>query len=268
MDAVESPGVDDTAAAAPSELTPWAGSAVRAGFMGRRGGVSRGIYGSFNLASWIGDDPDAVASNWRRWHALNPTLRPAILSQVHRAEVLRVRRGDAILDGHRPPADGLLTTEAGIALSIFSADCVPILLFDATAHAVAALHSGWRGTLANIAGAGLAALTGVGARSDRIQAAIGPAIGPCCFEIDADLAEEFARRMPAAADFTQLGRLGKAYLDLRGIVRWQLEAAGLNRDAIRTLGPCTRCHPAEYFSRRAAGGAMTGLQMSFIGFNE
>jgi polyphenol oxidase len=267
MDSAELPMVED-AAAAPPQLTPWAGSSVRAGFMGRRGGVSRGIYASFNLAHWIGDDAEAVASNWRRWHTLNPALQPAILSQVHRAEVLRVRRGDPILDGHRPPADGLLTTDAGIALAIFSADCVPVLLFDAAAHAAASLHSGWRGTLANIVGVGLDALTSAGARSDRIQAAIGPAIGPCCFEVDADLADEFARRMPAAAEFTLTGRPGKAYLDLRGIVCWQLESAGLNPDAIQTLGPCTRCHPADYFSRRAAGGAMTGLQMSFIGFNE
>jgi len=248
MDSAELPIVEDTGAA-PPQLTPWVGLNVRAGFLGRRGGVSRDIYASFNLAHWIGDNPDAVATNWRRWHALNPALRPAILSQVHRAEVLRVRRGDPILDGHRPPADGVLTTDAGIALSIFSADCVPVLLFDATAHAAGALHSGWRGTLANIAGAGLAALTNAGARPDRIQAAIGPAIGPCCFEVDAQLADEFASRLPAAADFTQLGRPGKAFLDLRGIVRWQLEAAGLDPDAIQTLGPCTRCHRADYFSR-------------------
>lgn len=267
MDSAELPIVEDTAAA-PPQLTPWAGSTVRAGFMGRRGGVSLGPYASFNLAHWIGDNPEAVATNWRRWHALNPALRPAILSQVHRAEVLRVRRGDPILVGHRPPADGLLTTDAGIALSIFSADCVPVLLFDATAHAVAALHSGWRGTLANIVSEGLEALTSVGARCDRIQAVIGPAIGQCCFEVDAQLANEFASCLPAAADFTQPGRSGKAYLDLRGIVRWQLESVGLNSDAIQTLGPCTRCHPADYFSRRAAGGAMTGLQMSFIGFDE
>jgi polyphenol oxidase len=267
MDSAELPLVDDTAAA-PPQLTPWAGSIARAGFMGRRGGISRGIYASFNLAHWVGDNPDAVAANWRRWHARNPALRPAMLSQVHRAEVLRVRNGDPILDGHRPPADGLITTDSGIALSIFSADCVPVLLFDAATHAAAAMHSGWRGTLANIVGVGLEAMTDLGARFDHIQAAIGPAIGQCCFEVDAALADEFTCRMPATLDFRQPGRPGKAYLDLRGIVRWQLEAAGLDPDAIQLLGPCTRCHTTEYFSRRASGGAMTGLQMSFIGFNE
>ena len=83
-----------------------------------------------------------------------------------------------------------------------------------------------------------------------------------------ELANEFACRIPAAAEFTQPGRPGKAYLDLRGIIRCQLEEAGLDPDAIQAVGPCTRCHPADYFSRRAAGGAMTGLQMSFIGFDD
>jgi hypothetical protein len=107
-----------------------------------------------------------------------------------------------------------------------------------------------------------------GARRDRICAAIGPAIGPCCFEVDAELAEEFTRQIPVATAFTRLGRLGKAYLDLRSIVRSQLEAAGLNPQDIRTVGPCTRCSPEDYFSRRAAGGAVTGLQISYIGFGE
>jgi YfiH family protein len=256
---------------APAQLTPWQDcgrAGVRAGFIGRRGGVSRGVYASFNLADRIGDDPAAVAENWRRWHAANPAMQPAILRQVHRAEVIRVRRGDAILEDNRPSADGMVTTDSGIALGIFSADCVPVLLYDGTAHAAAALHAGWRGTLANIVGAGLDAMSAAGARRGRIHAAIGPAIGRCCFEVDAELADEFGRKIPAAAAFTRSGGPGKAYLDLRGMVRWQLQAAGINPNEIRMIGPCTRCSPDDYFSRRGAGGAVTGLQMSFIGFDE
>jgi purine-nucleoside/S-methyl-5'-thioadenosine phosphorylase / adenosine deaminase len=261
---------DNSGASAPPQLTPWrdANKGVRAGFMGRRGGVSRGAYASFNLAGWVGDGPSAVAENWRRWHSANPVLRPAILTQIHRSEVIRVRRGDAILEGYRPSADGMVTTDAGIALGIFSADCVPILLYDATAHAAAALHAGWRGTLTNIVGAGLDEMVEAGAKRDRIQGAIGPAIGVCCFEVDAELADQFTHCIPVAAALTRSGRVGKAYLDLRGIVRWQLEAAGVNPNGMQTLGPCTRCHTEDYFSRRAAGGAVTGLQMSFVGFDE
>ncbi|HUN58876.1 MAG TPA: peptidoglycan editing factor PgeF [Candidatus Binataceae bacterium] len=236
--------------------------------MGRRGGVSRGVYTSFNLAGWIGDEPSAVAENWRRWHTANPGLRPAMLTQVHRAEVIRVRRGDRILEGNRPSVDGMITTDAGIALGIFTGDCVPVLLYDAASHTIGALHAGWRGTLADIAGAGVAAMVNAGARCDRIRAAIGPAIGPCCFEIDAELADEFSRQIPTASAFTRSGRPGKAYLNLRGIVRTQLEAAGLNPNEIQTAGPCTRCNSDDYFSRRGAGGAVTGLQMSFIGLGE
>lgn len=262
------------AAAAPVQLAPWpryedcGDSAVRAGFIGRREGVSRGVYASFNLAGWIGDEPSAVAENWRRWHAANPALRPAILTQVHRAEVIPVRRGDTILEGERPSADGMVTTDKGIALGIFSADCVPVLLYDAIAHAAGALHAGWRGTLANIVEVGVDAMTAAGARRDRIRVAIGPAIGPCCFEVDEDLADEFKRQIPRAAAFSRPGRPGKTYLDLRSLVRLQLETAGLDPNEIRMIGPCTRCSPDDYFSRRGAGGAVTGLQMSFIGFDE
>jgi YfiH family protein len=248
-------------------LAPWRDAEVRAGFMGRRGGVSRGSYGSLNLAHWIGDEPASVAENWRHWHADNPGLRPATLNQVHGAEVLEVRRGDAILGAERPAADGMVTREAGIALCVFSADCVPILLYDDTARAVAALHAGWRGTLAAIAAEGVRQMTEAGARPERIRAALGPAIGPCCFEVDEDLAEQFTRRIPWAHDLTRKGQPRKAYLDLRGIIRRQLQETGLDPQLITAAGTCTRCNPTDYFSRRAAGGAITGLQMSFIALN-
>jgi copper oxidase (laccase) domain-containing protein len=95
---------------------------------------------------------------------------------------------------------------------------------------------------------------------------LGPSIGPCCFEVDAELAERFMRTIPHAHDHARAGRQGKAYLDLRGIIRGQLECRGLVPDAITSVGPCTRCANDTYFSRRGAGGAVTGLQMSFIGF--
>src|SRR5208283_3727703 len=95
---------------APPMLSPWELPRVRAGFLGRSGGASIGDYASFNLAHWLGDDPAAVAENWRRWRTANPRLRPAILTQVHKAAVMRVNDGDAILSGDRPSADGMVTT--------------------------------------------------------------------------------------------------------------------------------------------------------------
>lgn len=104
----------------------------------------------------------------------------------------------------------------------------------------------------------------LGARPEAIRAAIGPAIGQCCFEVDLELAERFGREIDGAAAFARPGRPGKAHLDLRGINRMLLERAGLNPEAVDEVGPCTRCANDRYFSRRAAGGVTTGLQMSFI----
>lgn len=253
---------------APQILAPWHDDHVRAGFLRRHGGVSRGVYASFNLAHWIGDDAAAAAENWRRWHACNPGLRPTLINQVHGTEILRVRAANPNFSGERPAADGMVTNEIGIALCVFSADCVPILLYDDAAHVIAALHAGWRGTLAGIATAGIRAMVEVGARPDQIRAALGPAIGSCCFEVDEELAIEFARRIPFTHEFIRQGGPRKAYIDLRGIIRRQLEEAGLDPGLISRVGPCTRCNSMDFFSRRAAEGAVTGLQMSFIALNQ
>jgi len=230
--------------------------------MDRRGGVSGGAFASMNLARWVNDDPAAVEENWRRWRASYPGLTPACLQQVHGNAVRTV---DGTHDGTRHAADGMVTAAPGVALCIFSADCVPILLADAERGVVGALHAGWRGTLANIAAAGVRSMVALGARPTMIDAALGPAIGVCCFEVDAELADRFAVALPASRRRTRPGSPGKAHLDLRPIIHDQLATAGLDPVRIATVGPCTKCASDRYFSRRAAGGATSGLQMSFIG---
>jgi polyphenol oxidase len=244
-------------------LAAWEIDGLAHGFMGRAGGVSAGAYASFNLAEWNGDDPASVAENWRRFCINYPHLAVARLRQVHGATVHHVDSSHA---DSRSEGDGMVIAHAGVALGIFTADCVPILMVDAARRVVAALHAGWRGTLADIAGAGVRAMGSLGARPNEIRAALGPSIGLCCFEVDASLADGFARAIPCAREHTRAGRPGKAYLDLRAILRDQLESAGLDPAAISNIGPCTRCAADRYFSRRAAGGGITGLQMSFIGF--
>jgi YfiH family protein len=252
------------------------------GFCDRTGGVSMDAFATFNLAGWIGDDPVAVAENWRRWHARYPNLQVARLSQVHGNVVHRIDSSKLDLvdtgwvqtssasDGRRAEGDGMVTCVSGIALGIFTADCVPILMVDEDSHVVAALHAGWRGTLAGIAAEGVRAMVALGARPASIRAALGPSIGLCCFEVNAALAENFARQIPDANVHTRPGRPSKAFLDLRSIVRTQLEREGLESASIVNAGPCTRCANDRYFSRRgaAASGLFTtsGLQMSFIGF--
>jgi copper oxidase (laccase) domain-containing protein len=109
-------------------------------------------------------------------------------------------------------------------------------------------------------------MVAMGARPADIRAAMGPAIGGCCFEVETGLADRLAAEIPDAREHTRAGRPGKAFMSLRSIIRGQLERAGLRRDAILSVGPCTKCAADRFFSRRAAGGVTTGLQMSYIGF--
>jgi YfiH family protein len=245
---------------------PW-DAAVTHGFLGRTGGVSRGEYAALNLGIHVGDDPAAVAENLRRVRVKlgRRAGEFARVNQVHGAEVRVVTGGNA---GERPRADGMVTGEAGVMLAVFTADCVPILMRSKRARAVAALHAGWRGVIAGIAGAGVAAMERMGARPEEISAALGPSIGRCCFEVDEDLGARFVREIAGADRHRRAGRTGKAYLDLRAILRDQLITAGLDANEIAEVGPCTRCASERFFSRRAAGGITTGLQMSFIGLAE
>ena len=281
-------------------MTAWDIPGLVHGFCGRTGGVSTGPFASFNLAGWVGDAPDAVAENWRRWHLLHPHLPVVRVRQVHGNLVHRIDSSLICLpDDQRhqsdrlavigpaivgPQGDGMVTAADGLALGIFTADCVPLLMVDAERRIVAALHAGWRGTLAGIAAAGVHAMVALGARPGSIRAALGPSIGLCCFEVDAALAETFAREIPGSAAHSSFSNLpsetpaaglqndaalgvrpGKAYLDLRAILRLQLEREGLNPALISSVGPCTRCANELFFSRRGAGGTTSGLQMSFIG---
>jgi YfiH family protein len=220
------------------------------GFTTRKGGMSRGFYHSFNLAEGVGDDPKALSANWARWQAAYPLIRLARLQQVHSNLVHQVGFD---YEGERKIGDGMVTEVPGIVLAIFTADCVPLLMVDAETRIVSALHAGWRGTLANIVGEGVHRMAALGARADRVHAALGPAIGSCCFEVDAELADHFVSRIPGSGACCSPGRPGKKHLDLRGIVRLQLEEAGLARPAILDIGPCTRCNSDR-------------MQMSFIGF--
>jgi YfiH family protein len=242
-------------------LTAWDSPALSYGFLGRRGGVSIGPYESLNLAYWIGDDSVHVDENWRRLReVIGSETRVARVHQVHGKEVHIVTAENV---SEKPAGDGMVTATPGIILAVASADCVPILLTDAREKVVAAIHAGWRGVIAGIAREAVAAMETLGVKSRDLLAALGPSIGMCCFEVDAELANRFAREIQGADRHSRGGRPGKAYLDLRAIITDQLMAAGLSREAITNIGPCTRCANDEFFSRRAS--SISGLQLSFIG---
>ena len=178
-------------------LRAWPDDAsIRHGFIGRAGGVSTGAFASMNLSYWVGDDERAVDSNWERLRREIPELElVARLNQVHGNDVHAATRDTAAL---RPPGDGLVTAEPGVMLGIFTADCVPILMVDSKRKIAGALHAGWRGVIADIAAAGVRAMVQLGARASDIRAAMGPSIGQCCFEVDAELGDRFGREIAGA----------------------------------------------------------------------
>ena len=170
-------------------LRAWPDASICHGFIGRAGGVSTGAFASMNLSYWVGDDERAVDANWKRLRRAVPDLKiVARLNQVHGNVVHAATRDTA---GLRPPGDGLVTAEPGVMLGIFTADCVPILMVDAKRKIAGALHAGWRGVVADIARAGVHAMVQLGADASDIRAAMGPSIGQCCFEVDAELGRSF-----------------------------------------------------------------------------
>jgi len=155
---------------------------VAHGFLGRSGGVSEGVVAGLNVGWGSGDDREAIGENRRRAvAAVLPGARLVTLHQIHSSTI--VVAGDWP-DENRPFADGLVTDRPGVLLGILTADCAPVLLADAQAGVVGAAHSGWRGAVAGVNEATVAAMEKLGARRERITAAIGPAIAARSYEVD------------------------------------------------------------------------------------
>jgi hypothetical protein len=239
-----------------STLPAWRYQPARPGailaFSTRRGGVSDGPYRSLNLGRSTRDRPEAVEENRRRLLAavgLDPT-RFANAGQVHGTAVTRVSA-----PGLHPACDALVTTIPGLALAVTAADCLPILYV--APGAVAAAHSGWRGTAEGAPEQALAALClAAGASPDAVSIHLGPCIRGCCYEIGA----EVAARFPLAA----LRTAGTArHLDLPTAARLRLIAAGAPAHMIHDTGACTACEPQWYFSHRRDRG-LTGRQWGVV----
>ncbi len=202
----------------------------------------------------MGDAPEAVVANRARaLGALGRSVADHVeAAQVHGREVAlvtRAHRGENV-----PGVDGLISTDPAVVVAIHCADCVPILLVDARRRVVAGVHTGWRGTAAGMAAAAVAAmLDAFGSRPGDLVAAIGPSIGPCCYEIDAPVVE----RLRAWPWYTEVlapgGRQETWMLDLWEANRRQLVDAGVPAPSIATAGLCTAHHPALFFSHRRDG---------------
>jgi len=196
-------------------------------------------------------------SHARVARALESHGRLLLLKQVHGAEV-----AEAPWDGI-PEADASCTAAPGFLLGIQTADCLPVLVVDPHRRLAAAAHAGWRGTAAGIATRATAALVARGSDAQDLVAAIGPGIGPCCYEVGEDLRAAFG---PAGARFFRPGANGRPHLDLRAVNARQLVDAGLRPEAVHHVDECTRCRADLYPSFRRDGAA-AGRMISFVGFS-
>ncbi|HYZ64604.1 MAG TPA: peptidoglycan editing factor PgeF [Acetobacteraceae bacterium] len=234
---------------------------ARHGFFTRRGGVSTGPFASLNCSLSSQDAPEAVAANRA---AVARTLEADHLlglTQIHGPDVVTVT--EPWRPGAGPRADALVTATPGLALAVVTADCTPILLADPAARVIGAVHAGWRGALAGVLEATIAAMEALGAARARISAAIGPCIRQASYEVRADLRDAVLARDPAHARFFQDGRPDHWQFDLAGYCAARLAGLG----GIDVLEADTAAEPDRFFSHRRrtlAGGGPIGHQISAI----
>jgi YfiH family protein len=255
-------GVDGRAEALTSELLLGAGFSHA--FFTRNGGVSPPPWASLNFAAATGDAPANVAENVRR-AALSLGVAPErvyFLSQVHGIASALLDGSESFSEVVRREGDITFARERGVACGVRSADCVPILIGDRTSGAALAIHSGWRGTTLNVAKAGIVALReAISAKGDLV-AAVGPHIEACCFEVGEDVAKELADSS-SLGDRAILRDRPKPHVDLRAVVRAQLEAAGIASADIDDVRGCTVCEPERFHSFRR-DGKVSGRLLSAI----
>lgn len=237
---------------------------VAHGFLGREGGVSTGALASLNVGLGSGDDRAALAENRRRAvAAVAPGARLVTVHQVHSADVVTVT--EPFPDDARPPADAMVTDRPGLALGILTADCTPVLFWDREAGVIGAAHAGWKGAIGGVLANTVTAMETLGARRERIAAAIGPTILRASYEVDDAFVARFCAADPANERFFSDGRPGHAQFDLESYCAASLAAAGVQ--TIEALGIDTYANETRYFSYRRAthrGEPDYGRQIALI----
>jgi YfiH family protein len=224
------------------------------GFSLRTGGTSTGGFASLNLGRAVGDDPERVELNHRRF-AQAVGYEPGALfesSQVHGADLRVLSAEDEPAAVRTEEADALLAVHAGAAVGVRVADCVPLLLADVNSGVVAAVHAGWRGTVSGVVEAAFQGLLMAGSGDpSAVVAAIFPHIRRCCFEVGDDVAATLAA---ASRDHDVVDRSReKPHVDLERVVTAKLLALGVPATRIDRVVGCTRCEPERYFSFRRDG---------------
>lgn len=231
-------------------------------FSTRIGGVSEGVYASMNFSFSRGDRADAVRENYRRMaQVLGVDAEKMVLShQTHTTHVRRVTSADAGKGIWRErdyqDVDGLITNVSGMTLVTFYADCVPLYLYDPEHHAIGLSHSGWRGTVHRMGEVTLREMKlAYGTRPESVIACIGPSICRDCFEVGAEVIEEFAKGFASCHHDALFAKKdnGKYQLDLWKANQLVFLEAGVPEHQIHTTNICTKCNPDYLFSHRAMG---------------
>ena len=233
------------------------------GFLGRGGGVSTGAMAGLNVGIGSGDDPAAVAENRARaCAAVLPGAALVTCYQVHSADVVTI----ATPPDERPRGDALVTDRPGLALGVLTADCAPVLFADRGAGVIGAAHAGWKGAVAGVTDATIAAMEALGADRARIAAAVGPCIARASYEVDDAFLRHFAGVDPNNERFFAPARDGHYRFDLEAYVVHRLAAAGLRR--VEALGRDTYADEAQFYSYRRSthrGEPNYGRQIAIIG---
>ena len=235
-------------------------------FTTKLGGVSTGVMAGLNIAIKDGETRENVQKNLEiLGSALGFEISDLVLTrQIHSDIVRVVTRSDCNGCIHRdyPECDALVTKDAGVALMIFTADCTPLLFHDPVTGAVGAAHAGWRGTAARIGAKVVEAMVReFGCDPANIHTAIGPNVGPCHFETDADVPEAMLASYGDEAKAYIRSKGDKFYLDLKAINALSLRRAGVQH--IEISDHCTMCQPHRYWSHRITG-SQRGSQGAII----
>ena len=238
------------------------------GFLGRRGGVSNGIFESLNCSLGSDDVREHVLENRRLAVA-------AVLPEAHLSRVFQIHSPDVVtvtgpIDLENPPkADALVTDRPGFLLAVQTADCVPVLFADAKAGIVGAAHSGWKGSISGVTDHTILAMEALGADRANIACAIGPCIAQKSYEVDGGFFRRFAEADAANERFFAQGKPGHWQFDIEGYVAARLAAFGVQR--VECLGEDTYSQPDRFFSYRRSCHRQEpgyGGQMSMIGLGE
>ncbi|MGI6065335.1 MAG: peptidoglycan editing factor PgeF [Bacillota bacterium] len=244
---------------------------VKHGFTSRRGGVSSGHYSSLNLAFHVGDNPDCVRENRNKVLSIFGYSPDRLVAgeQVHGSQVYVVTAKDAgkggtSLDTAIAGTDALITNNPGVLLSSYYADCVPLFFLDPEHKGIGLAHAGWKGTVQEIGVHTLKAMSeNFGTDPGCCLAAVGPSIGPCCYQVDSHVYQRFAERFDYHQNFFKIEAEGKWKLNLQRANYEQLVRAGIRSENITVSSLCTACCQDIFFSYRKDQGK-TGRQASLI----